>query len=42
MAISVRDQRALVEETVRERARHDTSDKVGDTRSFANMEQTLT
>jgi hypothetical protein len=31
-----------VEATVRERARHTTSDKVGDTRSFANMEQTLT
>jgi hypothetical protein len=36
---SARDQ---VEATVLERARHDTSDKVGDTRSFANMEQTLT
>lgn len=34
--------RAHVETTVRERARHATSDKVGDTRSFANMEQTLT
>src|SRR5262249_45113358 len=34
--------RDLVETTVRERARHDTSDKVGDTRSFANMEQALT
>jgi hypothetical protein len=34
--------RELVETTVRERARHDTSDNVGDTRSFGNMEQTLT
>ena len=34
--------RLHVEATVRERARHTTSDKVGDTRSFANMEQTLT
>lgn len=34
--------RREVEATVRERARHTTSDKVGDTRSFANMEQTLT
>ena len=34
--------REQVEATVRERARHTTSDKVGDTRSFANMEQTLT
>ena len=34
--------RMHVEATVRERARHTTSDKVGDTRSFANMEQTLT
>lgn len=42
MAVSVEDTRTVVEDTVRERARHDTSDKVGDTRSFANMEQTLT
>ena len=42
MTVSVEDTRAIVEDTVRERARHDTSDKVGDTRSFANMEQTLT
>lgn len=42
MAISTGDPRTVVENTVLERARHDTSDKVGDTRSFANMEQTLT
>ena len=34
--------RQYIETTVRKRARHTTSDKVGDTRSFANMEQTLT
>ena len=34
--------REQVEATVLDRARHDTSDRVGDTRSFANMEQTLT
>lgn len=37
--ISPREQ---VEVTVLERARHDGSDKVGDRRSFANIEQTLT
>lgn len=36
---SVREQ---IESTVLARACHDTPDKVGDTRSFANMEQTLT
>jgi hypothetical protein len=33
--------RDLVESVVHDRARHDTKDKIGDTRSFANMEQTL-
>ena len=34
--------RQLLESIVIERATHDTPDKVGDTRSFANMERTLT
>src|SRR5438105_15103609 len=42
LATSLGDARQLVQTTVRERATHDTPDKVGDTRSFANMERTLT
>ena len=41
MALGVTDARSLIESTVADRARHETRDKVGDTRSFANMEQTL-
>ena len=33
--------REEVESVVLDRARHTTKDKIGDTRSFANMEQTL-
>lgn len=33
--------RELIERTVRRRATHETRDDVGDTRSYANMEQTL-
>src|SRR5207253_2101547 len=38
----IRSARGLIESTVVTRARHDTPDKVSDTRSFANMERTLT
>jgi hypothetical protein len=41
MTLAVADARNLIETTVADRARHETRDKVGDTRSFANMEQTL-
>ena len=41
MTLTVADARNLIETTVADRARHETRDKVGDTRSFANMEQTL-
>ena len=41
MTLGVDDAISLIETTVADRARHETRDKVGDTRSFANMEQTL-
>ena len=41
MTLGVTDSRSLIVTTVADRARHETRDKVGDTRSFANMEQTL-